>query len=160
MRGQELCIEKSIAADLEPPHQVAQRDFARVCHQAEHALAKECACDRHPVKTAHELAFEVTLNRMSMASLMEALIGLEDLIIDPRIVAASLRACAEDHDLEKALIDPDVEDVLLDDLSKRAGHMKGIERKNPSFLGLNPHQRVAIARLSHRKVAKSVSLQQ
>jgi len=83
--GLELAVEQHVAAQLQPGHQMGERDLGGVAFAAEHALAEEGPAQRDAIEPAHKLLPAPALQTMGSAELEQLAVELADGIIDPSL---------------------------------------------------------------------------
>src|SRR5207253_6239396 len=76
--GDELGVEQFESTGLQARHQVHQRHLGGVAGAVEHALAKEGAAERDPIKAADQFLALVGLNAVAMPALVELAIEVAD----------------------------------------------------------------------------------
>jgi hypothetical protein len=87
----ELAVEKREIAGLEPRDEPGERNFRRIAHPAEHALAEEGTAELHAVKPADQLATLADLDRMGVAGLVKGQHRPLELAVDPGLLALGAR---------------------------------------------------------------------
>src|SRR5262249_56126562 len=104
MRGHILCVKQAIAASSEARDKMDQRDLGCIACAVKHALAKESATERHPVKPANEHLAIIDFDRVAMAALEQRAVDAADAGIDPNAGPVLLRlGTTFDHPLEIAI---------------------------------------------------------
>src|SRR5258708_8418246 len=98
MRSHELRVEQAKAAGAQLLDQVNQCHFARVGDTAEHAFAEERGAERDAVEAADQLIVEPALDAVGAATLKQAGVESDDLVVDPgvRALVAGLAAAQQD----------------------------------------------------------------
>src|SRR6266852_3048520 len=119
----------------------------------EHRFAEKCAADGDAVKSARQLAFAPRFDRMRVTKLVQLLVALDDLAIDPGVLA--FRACA--NDFADAIVDLVLENLFASEAAQGEGHMKIYQRHNGSPIGREQSDRIVLHR--HRERAKPITLQ-
>ena len=119
-----------------------------------HGFAKKRATHRDTIKSADKFPSAPRLDRMRVTELMQSRVALDDLGIDPGVVALGAGA----NDFAKSIIDPDLEDFLALQLAERMRHVKFIERHDGARIGREPFDLTVIH--GHRENAQPITLQQ
>ena len=158
--GHVLGVEQLESADLEPGHEMHERDLGRVARAMEHALAEERPPERDPVEPADQRVALVDFEAVAMAALVELAIEHADARIDPRArpAVASLRATFQ-HAVEVA-VDGDGEAVGTHRSGEPRGNMKAIERNDAAHLRLDPVEGRVLRAVRHGKDAAGIGLEQ
>ncbi len=131
-----------------------QRDLRGVSHAMKHRFAKERAADRNTIKSAGEFVFAPSFDRVRVAELVQALVALDDVAIDPSVFA--LGTCP--NHFAKAIVHLDFENFFPGDASQRVRNMKIFQRNNRAWVGREPGDRIVLHR--HWKNAEPIALEQ
>src|ERR1700736_5829671 len=154
MRRSPLRVEQRKFLLAQTLHQSDQRDLRGVGHSVKHRFAKERAADGDAVKSAGEFVFTPGFNRVRMSELVQALIALDDLAIDPGVFAYGTRT----NDFTEAIVNLDLENSFPSDAAQSVGHMKIFQRHDRARVGGKPDDRIVFHR--HREDAKPIALEQ
>jgi hypothetical protein len=154
MRREPLRVEQGKLARAQSFHQSNKRDLRCISHAMKHGFAKKRAAHRHTVKAAREFSFAPCFNRMRVTELVQSRVALNDLGVDPGVVA--LRAGP--NDFAKFYVDLDLESFPALQLAERMRHMKFVERHDGARIGREPFDLAIIHR--HRENAQPITLQQ
>src|SRR5207244_3752860 len=154
VRGKPLRIQERELSFPQMFDQRDERDLGSVAFAMKHRFAEKRTADRDTVKPAGESAFAPRLNRMSVSKLMQPLVTLDDLAIDPGIFA--LRAGA--NHLAKCILALDLKNSFAGKAPQRVRDAKVVERNDRARMGREPADRIVSER--HRKNTEAITLQQ
>jgi hypothetical protein len=160
MVGHELAIEQHKSAELHPRYQPRQGDLRRIGRAAEHALAKECAAHRQPVKPANQLFAEPALDAVHMAHGVQHTKCVFDLGIDPCLApVVALGGTSRDNPSEYGVC-RDAKALLSDRLGERLRQSEFVQRQYRAAFGLDPESVGIVAGVGHRENAIGISAHQ
>src|SRR5437773_8608487 len=101
-------------------HERYERNLGCIGHPMKHRFTEKSAADRHPVKSAGELAARPRFDRVRITKLMQPGVALDDFAIDPCVLAFRARI---DH-VGKGIVDLNFEKVFPQGAAQRMWHMK------------------------------------
>src|SRR5205807_7327265 len=92
VRREPLRVEQGKFSRAQMFDQRHQRDLRRVPDPMKHRFTEKRAADTDAVKSAGQFAFAPRFDRMRVTKLVQLLVALDDLAIDPSVVAFGARA--------------------------------------------------------------------
>ena len=144
MDGRHLAIHAGEAPSFKLSDERDQRNLRRVGHSTEHRLSEKHPAEAHPVQAADQPAVGPGLDRVCVADVKEALVGIRHLVRDPGTILAASRLGAPPHDLLEAIVQRDLQAAGTKRLAQRARDMDLIREQHHSRVGTPPQDRIFI----------------
>ncbi len=128
MVGNELGVEQTKPACNQMRYKMDEGDLAGIAGPRKHALAKKGSPEAHAIESPYKLAFMPCLHTEAVTAAMQAIIQLQDRLIDPRFCAFANRCGAHFYHLAKRLVDRDHKRGGANGPFEAAGDMDLIKR--------------------------------